>query len=137
MEILNKNKNYNKDSHLVYSCQYHIVFCPKYRRPVLVNKVSDRFKEIVIENQEKHKYNILEMEVMDDHVHLLLDINPRKGVYDVVNRIKGITSRKLREEFPALKSRLPSMWTRSKFISSVGSVSLNVIQKYIKEQKNV
>jgi putative transposase len=136
MEILNRSKKYKSDSHLKYSCQYHIIFCPKYRRRVLVNGIDARFKKIVLDNQKKFKYEVLEMEVMDDHVHLLLDIHPKIGVYNVVNRIKGLTSRILREEFPSLKKRLPSLWTRSKFISSVGSVSLEVVKKYIEEQKN-
>ncbi len=135
MEILNTNKSYKKDSHLVYSCQYHIIFCPKYRRKVLKDGIDVRFKEIVLENQIKFKYNVIEMEVMEDHVHLLLDIHPKIGVYEVVNRIKGLTSRILREEFPSLKKRIPSLWTRSKFISSVGSVSLEIVKKYIEEQK--
>jgi putative transposase len=71
------------------------------------------------------------------HVHLLIDCNPKFGVYNVINKIKGYSSRTLREEFPTLKSRLPTLWTRSKFISSVGSVSLEVVKKYIEEQKGV
>ena len=135
MEILNKSKRYKSDSHLKYSCQYHIIFCPKYRRKVLCNGIDVRFKELVLNNQEKFKYEVIEMEVMEDHVHLLLDVHPKIGVYEVVNRIKGVTSRILRDEFPLLKKRLPSLWTRSKFISSVGSVSLEVVKKYIEEQK--
>jgi putative transposase len=102
---------------------------------VLKDGIDVRFKEIVLENQIKFKYNVIEMEVMEDHVHLLLDIHPKIGVYEVVNRIKGLTSRILREEFPSLKKRIPSLWTRSKFISSVGSVSLDIVKKYIEEQK--
>jgi putative transposase len=135
MEIVNKSKEYNSDSHLVYSCQYHIIFCPKYRRKVLVGDIAIKLKELILSNQDKFNYTVLEMEVMDDHVHLLLNIHPKIGVYEVVNRIKGFSSRILRSEFPSLKKRLPSLWTRSKFISSVGSVSLEVVKKYIEEQK--
>ena len=77
------------------------------------------------------------MEVMPDHVHLLLDIDPKNGVVTVVNMIKGYTSNELRKEFPSLKSRLPTLWTHSKFISSVGSVTLDVVMKYIEGQKGV
>jgi putative transposase len=76
------------------------------------------------------------MEVMENHVHLLLDVNPKKGIYNVVSNIKGFTSRILREEFPELKSKLPTLWTKSRFISSVGSVSLEIVKKYIEDQKN-
>jgi putative transposase len=79
------------------------------------------------------------MEIMTDHVHLLLDVNPRNtgGIFRIVNNIKGYTSHELRQEFPELKSRLPTLWTESKFISSVGSVTLEVVKKYIEEQKAV
>ncbi len=75
------------------------------------------------------------MEVMPDHVHLLLDINPKVGVFYVVNQIKGYTSRVMRNEFPEIKRRLPTLWTRSKFISSVGAVTLEVVKRYIEDQK--
>jgi len=73
---------------------------------------------------------------MPDHVHMLLDVNPEIGVYTTISRIKGYTSRILRQEFPKLKSRLPSLWTRSKFISSAGTVTLKVVKQYIEDQKN-
>ena len=75
------------------------------------------------------------MEIMPDHVHLLLDVNPHIGIYKVVSGIKGYTSHVLREEFPELKRRLPSLWTLSRFISSVGAVTLEVVKKYIEDQK--
>jgi putative transposase len=135
MEILNKSKQYKSDNKLVYSCQYHVIFCPKYRRPVLAGKVGERLKELVLEKQKEFGYNIIEMEVLADHIHLLIDINPREGVYKTVQRIKGYTSHTLREEYPELKKRLPSLWTKSKFISSVGAVTLEIVKKYIADQK--
>ena len=77
----------------------------------------------------------MEMEVMPDHVHLLLDIDPRVGVNQVIAKIKGYTSHELRQEFPWRKKRLPTLWTRSKFISTVGAVTLEVVQQYIVNQK--
>lgn len=77
------------------------------------------------------------MEVMPDHVHLLLDTDPRIGIVKIVGQIKGYTAHTLRKEFPALKSRLPYLWTRSKFISTVGTVSLEVVKRYIEDQKGV
>lgn len=137
MELPSGQKNYLHDKRLVYSCQYHVVFCPKYRRKVLVDGIDERLKEILLEKQVEYGYSIVEMEVMPDHVHLLLSVNPRLGVYSVVSKIKGCTSRMLREEFPSLKRRLPSLWTQSKFISSVGAVQLETVKKYIEDQKNV
>ncbi len=135
MEILNSSKRYKSDNKLIYSCQYHVIFCPKYRRPVLADKVGDRLKELVLEKQIEYKYEVLEMEVLPDHIHLLLEVNPRDGIYKIVQRIKGYTSHTLREEFPELKKRLPSLWTKSKFISTVGAITLEVVKRYISEQK--
>jgi putative transposase len=77
------------------------------------------------------------MEIMPDHVHLLLDVDPKIGIFTVVSRIKRYTSHELRKEFPSLKTRIPTLWTESKFISSVGSVTLKVVKKYIEEQNRV
>lgn len=137
MNIVDVNKEYNKDAGLVYSCQYHVIFTPKYRRKVLCNGIDARLKELILEKQDEFKYKILEIEIMPDHVHLLIESNPKYGIYKQVNQIKGYTSNVLRNEFPKLKSRIPTLWTRSKFISSVGSVSLAVVKAYIENQKNV
>lgn len=136
MEITNTNKNYHSDGQFVYSCTYHVIFCPKYRRPVLVNKIADRLKELILEKQNEYKYKIIEIEVMPDHVHMIIDINPKLGVYTAISKIKGYTSKTLRQEFKELKSKLPTLWTRSRFISSVGNVSLETVKKYIEDQKN-
>jgi len=135
MEIKQKAKRYKSEKHLVYSCQYHVVFCPKYRRPVLVGEVATTLEALIFEKQSEYGYEVLDMEVLSDHVHLLLDVNPKVGIFKVVNKIKGYTSRTLRANFPKLKSRLPTLWTHSKFISSVGVVTLEVVKKYIEEQK--
>ena len=79
----------------------------------------------------------LEIDIMSDHVHLLLDAEPDRQITEIVNLIKGYTSHVLREEFPVLRRKLPTLWTRSKFISSVGAVTLEVVKKYIEEQKYV
>jgi len=137
MNLEQTSKPYHSDHAIVYSCQYHVIFCPKYRRRVLLEDVAVRLKELIGEKQAEYGYSILEMEVMPDHVHLLLDADPRQGINDIVSRIKGYTSHELREQFPQLKRRLPTLWTRSRFISSVGAVSLEVVQRYIADQKNV
>ena len=137
MEIQNPNKPYNSDEHCIYSCQYHVIFCPKYRRKVLINNIDVRLKELILEKQEEYGYNVLEIEVMPDHVHMILDVNPKlPGIYRAISNIKGYTSCTLRKEFPELKRKLPTLWTRSRFISTVGSVTLEVVKKYIEDQKN-
>ena len=119
----------------VYCCRYHIIFCPKYRRKVLREPIAERFKQIVMSMQEEQNFYVLGMEVMPDHVHLLLDIDPTIGVNIVVARIKGKTAHILNREYPELTRKLPTLWTRSKFIATVGSVSLEVVKKYIEDQK--
>ena len=137
MEIKQPAKKYKSTHTLIYSCQYHVIFCPKYRRKVLTSSIVTRLKELILEKQDEYGYQVLEMEIMSDHVHLLLDVNPQIGIWKVVGRIKGYTAHTLRKEFPSLKSRLPSLWTRSKFISTVGAVTLEAVKKYIEDQKGV
>ena len=97
----------------------------------------DAMRDLVLERQTDYGYNVIEMEIMPDRVHLLLDVDPRVGINTVVGKIKGYTSHELRSRFPWLKKRLPTLWTRSRFISWVGSVTLEVVQSYIENQKNV
>ena len=135
MDIENKIKKYKSSNTTIHSCQYHVIFCTKYRRKILENNIADRLKNIILEKQKEYNYEVLGMEVMLDHVHLLLDVDPKFGIYNIVNHIKGYSSRTLRKEFPDLKSRIPSPWTRTKFISTCGTVSLETVKKYIEDQK--
>jgi putative transposase len=135
MELTNYHKEYVTDKKLVYSCQYHIIFCPKYRRRVLINGIDQRLKEIVAERQHDFNFKLIEIEVMPDHVHMLLGVNPRIGIYPTMTKLKGYLSHQLREEFPELKTKLPCLWTNSSFISTVGSVSLETVKQYIENQK--
>lgn len=125
---------YNKYAHYVTSCKYHIIFCPKYRRKVLTNGIDTYLKEVILSLQSD-KYQVVEMEVMPDHVHLLLDCSPFYSPVDIVKHIKKQSAMRLKKQFPELKHRLPCIWTRSAFISSVGSVSMETVKQYIQEQK--
>lgn len=109
---------------LIFSCKYHVVFCPKYRRKVLVHPIDRRIKELILEKQTQYSYTVVEIEVMPDHVHLLLDVDPRIGIDRVVRKIKGYTAFRIRQEYPWMKHRMPSLWMRSRFIASVGAVSI-------------
>ena len=128
---------YKSNNNVVYSCKYHVVWCPKYRRSVLINGVDARLKDLIKETCVHLHVEIIELEVMPDHVHLLMEVDPPFGVHRAVKQIKGYSSRILREEFPWLKSRLPSLWTNSYFVSTVGGAPLSVIWQYIENQKNV
>jgi putative transposase len=112
-----------------------MIFCPKYRRKVFYPPLDEHLKVLILEKQGAYGYRVLEMEVMPDHVHLLLDVNPQFGIVKIVGQIKGYTSHMLRQEFPWLKKRLPSVWTRSKFIPTCGAVTLDVVKRYIEAQK--
>ena len=128
---------YKSNRNVVYSCKYHVVWCPKYRRKVLVNGVDTRLKELIREVCEENRIEVIEMEIMPDHVHLLMEVDPQFGIHKAVKLIKGRTSRILRQEFSWLRSRLPSLWTNSYFVSTVGGAPLAVIKRYIENQKNV
>lgn len=128
---------YKTNNNVCYSCKYHVVWCPKYRRKVLVGGVDTRLKELLLQTAAEHAADIIEMEVMPDHVHLLLEVDPQYGIHKVVKQMKGRSSRILRQEFPWLKSRLPTLWTNSYFVSTVGGAPLAVIKHYIENQKYV
>lgn len=126
---------YARNAGAVYSLQYHIVFCPKYRRGVLVGEVADALKSLLLQKAQELELEIKAMEVMPDHVHLFVAGDPTDAPQRIVAQFKGFTSRELREWFPHLKSRLPTLWSRSYFIASVGAVSEETIQRYIAAQK--
>ena len=127
--------DYRANNNVVYSCKYHIVWCPKYRRKVLLNGVDTRLKELIIQVCQEIQVEIIEMVIMPDHVHLLLEVDPQFGVHKAVKTIKGRTSRILRQEFPRLKTKLPTLWTNSYFVSTVGGAPLEIIKQYIEGQK--
>ncbi|KAF3884536.1 MULTISPECIES: IS200/IS605 family transposase [Nostocales] len=126
---------FKSNNNVVYLCKYHVIVCPKYRRKVLVNAVASRLKELLAQIAVEIKVEILEMEIMPDRVHLLIEVEPQFGVHKAVKRFKGATSRYLRLEFPELKSRLPSLWINSYFVLTVGGALLDVIKMYIQNQK--
>ena len=102
-----------------------------------MNGADVRLKELIREVAAEHQADILELEVMPDHVHLLIEVDPQFGIHHLVKLLKGRSSRILRQEFPWLKSRLPTLWTNSYFVSTVGGAPLAVIKQYIENQKNV
>ena len=126
---------YKSNRNVVYSCKYHVVWCPKYRRKVLVNGVDIRLKELIESIATEIQVDIIEIEIMPDHVHILLEVDPQFGIHKAVKNIKGKTSRILRQEFPWLRSRIPTLWTNSYFCSTVGGAPLSIIKQYIENQK--
>jgi len=127
--------DYKSNRNVVYSCKYHVVWCPKYRRKVLVEEVETRLKELIKAACSEKQVDIIQMEVMPDHVHLLIEIDPQFGIHRAVKYIKGYTSSVLRKEFLHLTTRLPTLWTNSYFVSSVGGAPLSAIKQYVERQK--
>ena len=126
---------YKSNNNIVYSCKYHIVWCPKYRRKILVGNVEIRLKELIVESCTNMNVDIIEMEIMPDHIHILIEVDPQFGVHKVIKNIKGKTSKILRDEFPELKTKLPTLWTNSYFVSTIGGAPLEVVKQYIESQK--
>ena len=127
--------NYKSNRNVVYSCKYHVVWCPKYRRKVLVDEISVRLKELINKRCAEIGAEIIEMEIMPDHVHMLLEVDPQYGINQAVRSIKGYTSHALRKEFPSLKTRLPTLWTNSYFVSTVDGAPLDAVKRYIENQE--
>lgn len=149
MEKMDKVKHNNN---VTYRCHYHVVWCPKYRRKVITSldpkldnppidgdpgPVDERLKQIIREVCKETGNDILELETMPDHVHLLVDCDPQYGINRLVRLIKGRTSRYLRSEFPSLKRRLPTLWTNSYFVATVGGAPLSIVKQYVQNQRNV
>jgi putative transposase len=134
---MSDKNSFKSNRHVSYSCKYHVVFCPKYRRKVLVDGVDIRLKEIIYQVATELSCEVMELEVMPDHVHILCEVDPQFGVHKFVRRVKGRSSRLLRQEFPQLKSKLPTLWTNSYFVSTVGGAPIAILKQYIEAQKNV
>jgi putative transposase len=126
---------YKSNRNVFYSCKYHIVWCPKYRRKVLVEQIAVRLEQIIREVCAEHESEVLSLDIQPDHVHLLVECDPQFGIHRLVRSIKGRSSRYLRQEFPVLKRKLPTLWTNSYFASTVGGAPLAVIKHYIENQK--
>ncbi len=120
----------------IYDLNYHLVWCSKYRRKVLTGDVKIRFEELLKEKAIELGFKIKQIDIIPDCVHLFIKASPVYSPHYIVQQVKGYSSRILKKEFKKVKSRLPSLWTRSYYVESIGHVSENVIKKYIQDQKN-
>jgi putative transposase len=126
-------EQYVHEQHSVHHILYHIIFCPKRRRKVLVGPVHDRLKALIEQVAQENHWQIVRLAIQPDHVHVFIQTNPYTLPTDIPRLIKGRSSHELREEFPHLK-RMPSLWTRSTFYSTAGQLSKEVIDAYIERQ---
>ena len=129
------DRRYARNSGAVYRLGYHLVWCPKYRKRVLFGQVETRLKELIRERCAERGWEIVAMETMPDHVHLFVRTDPTDAPAYVANQLKGYTSRVLRSEFAHLRSVLPTLWSRSYFVCSVGNASESAISRYIEDQQ--
>jgi putative transposase len=125
------------NNNVVYRCTYHVVWCPKYRRPVIDGDIDQRLKQIIREVCAEKDAPIIKLETMPDHVRLLVTCDPQYGIHRLVKTIKSRSSRLLRQEFPSLRSRLPTLWTNSYFVATVGGATSEVVKRYVENQRNV
>jgi len=131
------NERWKVSSHSVYNLKYHIIWTTKYRRSVLDEVMQLRLKELLEEKAKTINCEVVEVEIMEDHVHAFVSAKPTVAPHYIVQQLKGFSSKKMREEFKQLKSRLPTLWTRSYYVESIGHISESTIKKYIQNQKNV
>ena len=128
------SRGYSRENTCIHLMNYHFVFCPKYRKHILVDKVKIRLEELIAEKVKQLGCEVIELRVMPDNVHLFLAAVPTLSPNRIIGQIKGCSSKKTREEFRQIKCSLPSLWTRSYFVSTAGNVSPDTIQRYIEEQ---
>lgn len=133
---MNMIKRWTTSNKAVYNLGYHLIWCSKYRRPVLSEPISLRLKELLHQKAKELDVTIENMETMPDHIHLFVKSNPVDSPHFLVQQFKGFSSRILRQEFKELKSKLPTLWTRSYFAESVGHISEDTIKKYVDNQRN-
>jgi putative transposase len=114
---------------------YHFVWCPKYRRSVLVGAPRERAESILRDVLSELGCELIAVEIMPDHVHLFANCPPTLSPWSIIHRLKGRSSRLLRSEFAQLR-RLPSLWTRSYFVATAGNVSSDTVRRYIEAQRN-
>ena len=126
---------YQSNRNVVYSCKYHVVGCPKYRRQILLPPIDQTLKQVIRKVCDRTRSGILEMEVMPDPVHWLVACDPQFGIHRFIQSVKGNTSLLLRSAFPMRKRRLPSLWTNSYLGATAGGAPLAVIQQYLENQK--
>lgn len=125
--------DYNRDEHRVHLIVYHLIWCPKRRKKVLVDSIANDCQKLIEEKCKQQGWTIISMTIQPDHIHLFIRAFPTTSAADIVKECKGVTSYELRGKYKELQ-KLPCMWTRSYFASTAGNVSSETIQKYIEAQ---
>jgi putative transposase len=129
--------DYQRDEHRVHLILYHLIWCPKRRKPILTGTIRKRCQQLLAQKCQAKGWEIVELAIQPNHVHIFVRVWPSDSAAEVVKELKGATSFNLRQEFKSVLSKLPSLWTRSYFAATVGSVSAEGIKAYIETQKGV
>lgn len=122
---------------VVFDCHYHVVWCTKYRRKVLLDKIVDDLKQLIEQLCSEKNVTLEGLEIMEDHIHLLISVDPQYGVHTFVKLVKSRSSHDLREKYSTLRTKIPTLWTNSYFIATTGGVTIDKIKTYIENQKNI
>jgi len=128
--------DYRRDEHRVHLIVYHLIWCPKRRKAVLVGNTAKDCRTLIEQKCAEHGWEIQELALQPDHIHLYVRVWPTTSAADVVKECKGLTSHELRQRYPELR-KLPSLWTRSYFASTAGNVSAQTIRRYIEAQRGL
>jgi putative transposase len=137
MNTTDQHLEYQRDEHRVHLIVYHLIWCPKRRKPILVGNVKERCQQLIEDKCKEHGWLILALSIQPDHIHVCVRVWPSDSAAEVVKELKGVTSFRLRREFREVVSKLPSLWTRSYFASTAGKVSKETIARYIEAQKGL
>ena len=128
-----------RTSSAVYGINYHIVWCPKYRKPALVEEVREFLEEQIKTIAETKGWEIIELEVMPDHIHLFISAPPFEAPTNIVKILKGVTAKRLFEKFPELREKEfwgGHIWSPSYYVGTAGHVSAETIKKYIEGEES-
>jgi putative transposase len=137
MNTTDQHLEYQRDEHRVHLIVYHLIWCPKRRKPILVGNVKERCQQLIADTCKEHGWLMLALSIQPHHIHVCVRVWPSDSAAEVVKELKGVTSFRLRREFREVVSKLPSLWTRSYFASTAGKVSKETIARYIEAQKGL
>lgn len=126
---------YKVSAGCVYNVNYHIVWCPKYRKSVLIDNVAKDLEQLIREKAKEIDMTIEALEIMPDHIHIFVSSKPTLPIHYIIQQLKGFTSHELRNKYEHLKKKLPTLWSRSYYVGTIGFVSDTVVKNYIANQK--
>jgi putative transposase len=129
-------KRWTHSNKAIFNIGYHLIWCTKYRKPVLSPEVEERLKFLLLKKAKEIGVDIQRLEILPEHIHMFVKCSPVDSPHFVVQQFKGYTSHTLRKEFSHLRTRIPTLWTRSYYCESCGHISEETVKKYIEDQKN-